>query len=74
MTLRVLVFVPKEPSEMGSSILFRVSVSSDRTASAVFRDEYSRKLFWHHFSGLKSGINSYLKSNYINKTNDDEII
>lgn len=37
--LWVLVFVPKEASEMGSSILFRVSVSSDRTASAVFRDE-----------------------------------
>lgn len=53
--LWVLVLVPKEASEMGSSILFRVSVSSERTASAVFRDEYTRKLSWHHFSGLESG-------------------
>lgn len=52
--LWVLVLVPKEASEMGSSILFRVSVSSERTASAVFRDEYTRKLSWHHFSGLES--------------------
>lgn len=66
--LWVLDLVPKEASEMGSSILFRVSVSSERTASAVFRDVYTRELFWHHFSGLKSGVNSGLKSNYINKT------
>ena len=37
--LWVLVLVPKDGSEMGSSILFRVSVSSDRMASAVFRAE-----------------------------------
>lgn len=37
--LWVLVLVPNEGSEMGSSILFRVSVSSDRMASAVFREE-----------------------------------
>lgn len=37
--LWVFVLVPKEGSEMGSSILFRVSVSSDRMASAVFREE-----------------------------------
>lgn len=66
--LWVLVLVPKEASEMGSSILFRVSVSSDRMASAAFREEYTRKLFWHHFSGLKSGKNSDLKSKGINKT------
>lgn len=52
--LWVLVLVPKEGSEMGSSILFRVSVNSDRMASAVFREEQSRKLSWHHFSALKS--------------------
>lgn len=68
LTLWVLVLVPKEAWEMGSSILFRVSVSSDRTASAAFRDEYARKLFWHHFSGLESVVNSDLKSNYINRT------
>lgn len=37
--LCVLVLVPKEGSEMGSSILLRVSVNSDLTASAVFRAE-----------------------------------
>lgn len=37
--LRVLVLVPKVGSEMGSSILFKVSVNSDLMASAVFRAE-----------------------------------
>lgn len=49
---RLLVLVPKEGWEMGSSILFRVSVSSERTASAVFSEEYDRKFSWHHFSAL----------------------
>lgn len=50
--LRLLVLVPNEGSEMGSSILFRVSVSSERTTSAVLSEEYDRKLSWHHFSAL----------------------
>lgn len=50
--LRLLVLVPKEGSEMGSSILFRVSVNSERTASAVFSADNDRKLSWHHFSAL----------------------
>lgn len=50
--LRLLVLVPKEGSEMGSSILFRVSVSSERMASAVFSEECDKKLSWHHFSAL----------------------
>lgn len=41
--LMLLVLVPKEGSEMGSSILFRVLVSSERTASAFFSEEYDRK-------------------------------
>lgn len=39
LTLWVLVLVPKKGSEMGSSILFRVSVNSDLMASASFRAE-----------------------------------
>lgn len=56
--LWVLLLVPKEGSEMGSSILFRVSASSDRMASAVFREELSRKLSWHHFSAPTSETHS----------------
>lgn len=68
--LWLLVLVPKDGSEMGSSILFRVSVNSDRMASAVFREEWDRKLSWHQFSALASktiGKNRNLDLNSMSK-------
>ena len=41
--LPVLVFVPKQGSEMGNSILRRMSVSSDLVASAVCRAVWFKK-------------------------------
>lgn len=52
--LSALVLVPKAGSEMGSSILFRMSVSWALMASAVCRAAQHRKYSSHHCSWLKS--------------------